>query len=248
RFHRWWLDEHVAYGKKLPNLRKYRVCLITGSTSHEGREPWDGVAELWFDDRAALDAAWSSEVGQIALAHPRESHSGGHRCPESWISSSARPDLSASAARCSPPVRPDPQSVEPDSQPRRLERRLGGRRRGRRRPHGARHGRRRIDQDPGLLLWPLRPQADARAIRWGRTLAKAGAAPRSVTRLREPCETAPRSAASWPRATSSVSPGRAPWTGTRPARPTTRGRSASFIASAESSRGWPACIARRRRS
>ena len=22
RFHRWWLDEHVAYDKKLPNLRK----------------------------------------------------------------------------------------------------------------------------------------------------------------------------------------------------------------------------------
>jgi len=55
RFQRWWLDEHVAYGKKLPNLRKYRLCLVTGSTSHEGREPWDGTAELWFDDRAALD-------------------------------------------------------------------------------------------------------------------------------------------------------------------------------------------------
>jgi hypothetical protein len=51
RFHRWWLDEHVAYGK------------------------WDGIAELWFDDRAALDAAWSSDVGRIALAHSRESHS-----------------------------------------------------------------------------------------------------------------------------------------------------------------------------
>jgi len=36
RFHRWWLDEHVAHGKK-PNLRKYRVCLVTGSTSHKGR-------------------------------------------------------------------------------------------------------------------------------------------------------------------------------------------------------------------
>ena len=57
RFHRWWLDEHVAYGKKLPDLRKYRVCLVTGSTSHEGREPWDGIAELWFDDRAALERA-----------------------------------------------------------------------------------------------------------------------------------------------------------------------------------------------
>ena len=29
RFHRWWLDEHVAYGMTLPNLRKYRVCLVT---------------------------------------------------------------------------------------------------------------------------------------------------------------------------------------------------------------------------
>jgi EthD domain len=53
----------------------YRVCLVTGSTSHEGREPWDGIAELWFDDRAALDAAWSSEAGQIALAHSRASRS-----------------------------------------------------------------------------------------------------------------------------------------------------------------------------
>ena len=74
-FHRWWLDEHVAYEKKLPNLRKCRVCLVTGSTSHEGREPWDGIAELSFDDRAALDRAWSSDIGRTALAHSRESHS-----------------------------------------------------------------------------------------------------------------------------------------------------------------------------
>src|SRR5207244_3184193 len=52
-------------------LRKYRVCLVTGSTTHEGKEPWDGIAELWFDNRAALDAAWSSEVGKTALLqHP----------------------------------------------------------------------------------------------------------------------------------------------------------------------------------
>ena len=56
RFHRWWLDEHVPLVTILPDLRKYRVCLVTGSTSHQGREPWDGIAELWFDDRAALDA------------------------------------------------------------------------------------------------------------------------------------------------------------------------------------------------
>ena len=75
RFHRWWLDEHVPYVKVLPGLRKYRVSLVTGSTSHEGREPWDGIAELWFDSRVALDAAWSSEVGRTALEHSRESHS-----------------------------------------------------------------------------------------------------------------------------------------------------------------------------
>ena len=74
RFHRWWIDEHVAYARRLPGLRKYRVCLVTGSTTHEGREPWDGTAELWFDDRAALDAAWSSDVGMEALAHSRASH------------------------------------------------------------------------------------------------------------------------------------------------------------------------------
>jgi len=75
RFQRWWIDEHVPYVRPLPELKKYRVCLVTGSTSHEGREPWDGVAELWFENRAALEAAWSSDAGQTALAHSRESHS-----------------------------------------------------------------------------------------------------------------------------------------------------------------------------
>src|SRR2546430_8612014 len=75
RFHRWWLDEHVPYAKKLPALRKYRVCLVTGSTTHEGKEPWDGIAELWFDNRAALDAAWSSEVGDRKSTRLNSSHS-----------------------------------------------------------------------------------------------------------------------------------------------------------------------------
>ena len=74
-FHRWWLDEHVPYVRPLPGLRKYRVCLVTGSTTHAGREPWDGMAELWFESRAALDAAWASEVGRTALEHSRDSHS-----------------------------------------------------------------------------------------------------------------------------------------------------------------------------
>ncbi|HWP34133.1 MAG TPA: EthD family reductase [Thermodesulfobacteriota bacterium] len=70
-FHRWWLEEHVPYARKLPGLRRYRVCLTKGSTTHEGREPFDGVAELWFDSREALEAAWSSPVGREAVNHSR---------------------------------------------------------------------------------------------------------------------------------------------------------------------------------
>ena len=71
RFHRWWLEEHVPLVTGLPGLRKYRVCLVQGSTTHEGREPWDGLAELWFDSRAALEAAWSSDAGLAAVGHSK---------------------------------------------------------------------------------------------------------------------------------------------------------------------------------
>lgn len=69
RFHQWWLEEHIPLAKDIPGLRKYHVCLTTGSTTHEGREPFDGVAELWFDNREALEAGWSSAVGRNAVGH-----------------------------------------------------------------------------------------------------------------------------------------------------------------------------------
>ncbi len=70
-FQRWWLEEHIPYAKKLPGLRKYNVCLTKGSTTHEGEEPFDGVAELWFDSRQALEAAWSSPIGLEAVGHSK---------------------------------------------------------------------------------------------------------------------------------------------------------------------------------
>ncbi len=54
QFHRWWIEEHVPYAKKLPGLRKYRVCLVKGSTTHPGHEPWDGIAELLGSTAARL--------------------------------------------------------------------------------------------------------------------------------------------------------------------------------------------------
>lgn len=71
QFQRWWLQEHVPEVVGLPGLRRYRVSLTTGSTTHADADiPFDGVAELWFDDRAALDRAWTeSEAGRTAVAH-----------------------------------------------------------------------------------------------------------------------------------------------------------------------------------
>ena len=68
-FHRWWLEDHIPYAVKLPGVLKYRVCLTIGSTTHPDDEaPFDGVAELWFDDRAAMEHAWTvSEEGKRAI-------------------------------------------------------------------------------------------------------------------------------------------------------------------------------------
>ncbi len=70
-FHKWWLEEHIAFAVKLPGLKKYNVSLTKGSTTHEGEEPFDGVAELWFDSREALEAAWGSDVGLEAVGHSK---------------------------------------------------------------------------------------------------------------------------------------------------------------------------------
>ncbi len=70
-FQRWWIEDHVPYAVKLPGLRKYKVSLTKGSTTHEGQEPFDGVAELWFDSREALEAAWGSSVGLEAVGHSK---------------------------------------------------------------------------------------------------------------------------------------------------------------------------------
>jgi len=55
---RWWLDIHAPNVKKLPGLRKYVVSLTFGAP--DGVPKYDGIAELWFDDMAALQKALES--------------------------------------------------------------------------------------------------------------------------------------------------------------------------------------------
>jgi len=57
QFTQWWLEEHAPMARQLPGVREIRFNEVT-----EG-EGIDGVAELWFDDQASFEAAYSTEIG-----------------------------------------------------------------------------------------------------------------------------------------------------------------------------------------
>jgi len=59
-FFDWWLHHHGALAAQLPRLHRYIISL----TADEQEGPFDGMAELWFDDLAAAEAAFSSAMGQ----------------------------------------------------------------------------------------------------------------------------------------------------------------------------------------
>jgi uncharacterized protein (TIGR02118 family) len=63
-FFAWWLGQHRALAEQLPGLRQYTISLA----ADEQDGPFDGMAELWFDDLAATDAAFASPAGQTARA------------------------------------------------------------------------------------------------------------------------------------------------------------------------------------
>ena len=63
-FFDWWLGQHRLLAEQLPGLRQYIISL----TADEQEGLFDGMAELWFDDLAAADAAFASPAGQAARA------------------------------------------------------------------------------------------------------------------------------------------------------------------------------------
>jgi uncharacterized protein (TIGR02118 family) len=67
-FDRYWRDVHGPLGARIPGLRRLvqsRAVPVPG----DARPPdFDGVAELWFDDTAALLAARRSPQWQAASA------------------------------------------------------------------------------------------------------------------------------------------------------------------------------------
>jgi uncharacterized protein (TIGR02118 family) len=65
-FRSWWLDHHAPLVRGLPDLRRYTI-----SVTDDG-DPYDGVAELWYDSVEAMDGSFASELGQEVSREDRE--------------------------------------------------------------------------------------------------------------------------------------------------------------------------------
>ncbi len=59
-FHRYWREVHAAIAARIPGVRRYVQCHQVGVSEDDDR-PYDGAAEIWFDDMAALERAAASE-------------------------------------------------------------------------------------------------------------------------------------------------------------------------------------------
>lgn len=62
-FQTWWLTDHAPLAESLPGLRKAVFNVI----SDEDAE-FDGVSELWFDNREDFEAAYASDTGKSVAA------------------------------------------------------------------------------------------------------------------------------------------------------------------------------------
>jgi uncharacterized protein (TIGR02118 family) len=61
-FVRYWREVHAPMAEGMEGLRRYAIN-PTLEAFAMGEPPFDGVAELWFDDAAAARAAFASPVG-----------------------------------------------------------------------------------------------------------------------------------------------------------------------------------------
>jgi uncharacterized protein (TIGR02118 family) len=62
-FRKWILEDHVAFARKVPGMRKYNSNVLRAENPDA---PFDGVSEMYFDDEAAMAAAFSTEEGKAA--------------------------------------------------------------------------------------------------------------------------------------------------------------------------------------
>jgi len=59
-FSQYWRDVHGPIGRRIPGLRRLVQSHALSRPDDLPAPSFDGMAELWFDDLAALQAAWRS--------------------------------------------------------------------------------------------------------------------------------------------------------------------------------------------
>jgi uncharacterized protein (TIGR02118 family) len=72
-FQRYWRETHGPIAAKIPGVRRYVQCHTLPSMYDDGREPpYDGAAEVWYDDLQSFMAAVGSP--EVAAAREDEKH------------------------------------------------------------------------------------------------------------------------------------------------------------------------------
>lgn len=66
-FRRLWCEEHPELVLAMPGVRRYAQNLAYKGGSRDW--PMDGIAEVWFDDKDAVNAAFASPAGVAANEH-----------------------------------------------------------------------------------------------------------------------------------------------------------------------------------
>ena len=74
-FHDYWRTQHGSLLKGIPGLRRYIRKYVQSHTIPQAYEhdaaPFDGIAELWFDDYAAVEA-FLADSDYLAQVRPDE--------------------------------------------------------------------------------------------------------------------------------------------------------------------------------
>jgi uncharacterized protein (TIGR02118 family) len=70
-----WSGPHIEIVRNMPGLRGLRLGVVTSWTPEEAA--WDGVGEIWFDDREAAERAFATEPFASDLVADRKLFLGG---------------------------------------------------------------------------------------------------------------------------------------------------------------------------
>jgi uncharacterized protein (TIGR02118 family) len=62
-FRQWLEVEHLELARKLPGMRRY---LVNVAVADNPDAPFDGISEMYFDDEAAMKAAFATPEGAAA--------------------------------------------------------------------------------------------------------------------------------------------------------------------------------------